>query len=103
MIMTETTAAEFTNIYSKIGGTKEAARAQRFMEKVKIVPDNLSVQAQNLKVTNSVGANDIKIFGTADQLGIQTLTSDAKFLRGTKAQGVDFDAYLHPPVSLTGQ
>ncbi len=30
------------------------------------------------------------------------MTVDAKFLRGASAQGVDFSAFLHQPMPLTG-
>ena len=33
---------------------------------------------------------------------VTTMTSDAKFLRGAAAQGVNFDAFLHAPVPLQG-
>ncbi|MDQ2792762.1 MAG: DUF1308 domain-containing protein, partial [Bacteroidota bacterium] len=61
-----------------------------------------SVRASELTVTKKVGANDKIIFGTADKLGIKTVTADAKFLRGAEAQGVVFDAVVHPPVPLKG-
>ncbi|HCY07188.1 MAG TPA: hypothetical protein DHS57_08095 [Erysipelotrichaceae bacterium] len=53
-----------------------------------------------LDVTKKVGANDKIIFGTGDNLGITTMTSDAKFLRGAEAQGVKFESYVHKPVPL---
>jgi hypothetical protein len=56
-----------------------------------------------LRLTKKVGANDRVIFGTGDQMGIQTMTGDAKFLRGAAAQGVEFDAYVHAPQPLTGR
>ena len=59
-------------------------------------------RAAALRITNKVGANDIQIFGTADQLGIPIFTSDFKFLRGAAAQGVEFDAIVHPPMSFLG-
>ena len=42
------------------------------------------------------------IFGTGDKLNIVTMTSDAKFVRGALAQGVDFKTYIHIPVPLKG-
>ncbi len=37
------------------------------------------------------------IFFGGDKLGMPTITSDAKLLRGASTQGVDFDAIVHPP------
>ncbi|MGJ8677926.1 MAG: malectin domain-containing carbohydrate-binding protein [Akkermansiaceae bacterium] len=102
MIMTETAAGEFNNMI-RAAGPQEAARAQNFLNLVQIVPDTPSLRAMNLKTTKKVGANDVFIFGTGDYFSIPTMTSDAKFLRGASAQGVDFNAILHNPVPLTGQ
>ncbi len=55
-----------------------------------------------LKPTRRIGASDIIILGTGDQMGIVTMTADAKALRAASAQGVDFNIYLHQPYSLTG-
>ena len=35
-------------------------------------------------------------------MGIPIFTSDARALRAAWAQGVDFDAFLHPPISFPG-
>ena len=72
------------------------------MNQVQIVADNPSARAAALRVTGRVGANDIQIFGTADSLGIPIFTSDMSFLRGAAAQGVEFDAMIHPPMSFLG-
>ena len=47
-------------------------------------------------------ANDIIILGTADRLGIVTMTADAKAIRAAAAQGVDFLVHLHVSCPLTG-
>jgi len=101
MLMTETAVKELQGML-RVAGPEEAARAQRFLGRVSVVPDSPSARALGLNVTKSVGANDIRIFGTGDSIGITTMTGDAKFLRGAAAQGVKFDAFLHPPVPLQG-
>ena len=68
-----------------------------------MMPNNPSARAMALRETRRVGAADKVIFGTGDQLGIPTMTSDAKFVRGAAAQGVDFTVILHDPVPLRGQ
>ena len=102
MIMTETALAELRGTL-RVAGPAEAARADRFLSRVQAVADNPSLRALALKVTKSVGANDIQVFGTADRMRVTTMTSDAKFLRGASAQGVDFDTHLHQPVPLQGK
>ncbi|MFQ1700251.1 DUF1308 domain-containing protein [Loktanella agnita] len=101
MVMTQTAKAEFDNMI-RVAGPQEKARAQRFMYRVTVVPGNPSSRAANLQTTKKVGANDKVIFGTGDNMSIPTITSDAKFVRGASAQGVDFDVIVHDPVPLTG-
>jgi Protein of unknown function (DUF1308) len=74
MVMTQTAAAEFAGLL-RVAGPAEAARAQRFMRRVAIIPDNPSVRAMALRETRRVGAADKIIFGTGDQLSIPTMTS----------------------------
>jgi Protein of unknown function (DUF1308) len=102
MVMTQTAAAEFAGPL-RVAGPAEAARAQRFMRRVEIIPDNPSVRAMALRETRRVGAADKIILGTGDQLSIPTMTSDAKFVRGATAQGGNFVVILHEPVPLRGQ
>jgi len=102
MQMTRTALAEFQGTL-RSAGPLEAARAQRFLARVRIIADNPSLRAISLRVTKSVGANDIIIFGTGDQLGITTMSSDAKFMRGALSQGVDFDAFIHQAFPFTGR
>jgi type IV secretory pathway component VirB8 len=102
MVMTQTAFAEFTTIVKTIAGLSEQTRASRFLQRVIIIPDNPSPRALNLQQTRKLGVNDIIILGTGDQLGIVTITADAKAVRAAYAQGVNFNVYIHPPFPLTG-
>ena len=107
MVMPQTASDEFTGAVTRLQAAghvsdSEFARAQDLMGNVTVVPDDPSARALGLTVTKKVGANDIQIFGTADKLNIPIFTSDAKFLRGASAQGVDFNAIVHPPMSFLG-
>lgn len=103
MVMTQTAFNEFTNIVQSIAGVLEQGRASRFLQRVAVIPDNPSKRALNLQTTRNLGANDIIILGTGDQLGITTTTADAKAVRALRiGQGVDFSLYVHPPCRLTG-
>ena len=66
--MTETAVNEFRNIVNGAGGVLEQSRAERFLNRVTIIPDNPSVRAMELQVTRKVGANDKIIFGTGDNV-----------------------------------
>lgn len=102
MMMTETAETEFRSAASRLAGPEEAARAERLMGRVTVIPDDPSARVAGLTVTKKVGANDRLIFGTGDRMGIQTLTSDARFVRGAAAQGVDLDVFIHRAFSFLG-
>lgn len=102
LVMAQTAFDEFVNIVQYSGRSSEHARANRFLQRVKIVPDNPSTKAKTLRLTRSLDANDIIILGTGDQMGIVTMTADAKAVRAASAQGIDFNVYLHLPYSLKG-
>ncbi|NJK75811.1 MAG: DUF1308 domain-containing protein [Oscillatoriales cyanobacterium RU_3_3] len=102
MVMTQTAFNEFTNIVTSIAGALEQARSSRFLLRVTVIRDNPSARSLNLQTTRNLGENDIIILGTGDQLGIITMTADAKAVRAISGQGVDFSAYIHPPCRLTG-
>jgi hypothetical protein len=102
MVMSLTAVAEFQRIVQTVGGPLEQGRAARLLKRVQVIPDNPSPRALGLRLTKSVGRRDIIVFGTGDQLGVMTLSADAKFVRGAAAQGVNFNVFVHPPVPLTG-
>jgi len=102
LVMAQTAFDEFVNIIQYSAGALEQDRANRFLDRVTIVPDNPSVAAQTLKPTRSLDPNDIIILGTGDQMGIVTMTADAKAVRAASAQGVNFNVHLHSSYPLTG-
>lgn len=102
-MITATTLLEFEAIVSGSAGEKEKQRAEALLNNVTIVADDPSERAKGLSPTRRLESNDIKILGTADRMGIQTITADAKAISAAKAQGVNFDAVLFTPVSFQGQ
>ncbi|KAM3089764.1 DUF1308 domain-containing protein [Phormidesmis sp. 146-35] len=102
LVMAQTAFDEFVNIIQYSASALEQDRANRFLDRVTIMPDNPSIAAQALKPTRSLDPNDIIILGTGDQMGIVTMTADAKAVRAASAQGVNFNVYLHSSYPLTG-
>lgn len=102
MVMTETALTEFNDIVRLIAGSREFARAQRFLSRVLAILDDPSVRALNLRPTKNLEASDIIILGTGDRLKIVTVTADARAVRACKAQGVDVQVHEHRPVPLKG-
>ena len=58
------------------------------------------MRALGLRETGNLEANDIKILGTGDALGIQTITNDIRAVRAAAAQGVKFDVLEIPPTQF---
>jgi Protein of unknown function (DUF1308) len=100
MNMSQTAVDEFQGAVTRLAGPMEKGYADDLMNQIQVVADNSSAAASALQVTGRVGANDIQIFGTADNMGAPIFTSDASFLRGAAAQGVEFNAIVHPPMSF---
>lgn len=102
MVLTATALREFQGIVANSGGPIEQARAVRFLAKVAIVPDNPSQRALGLRLTRILKRNDIIIIGRGDAMGIVTMSTDRKAIRSARAQGVQFQVYLHQSIPLTG-
>ncbi|MEH1933578.1 MAG: DUF1308 domain-containing protein [Nostoc sp.] len=102
MVITQTALKEVTDIIQWSGGVSEQVRINRLFQRLNIIPDNPSTVALNLQPTRSLGTNDIIILGTGDQLGIVTMTADAKAVRAALSQGVKFNVYIHLSRPLTG-
>ncbi|MEH1054735.1 DNRLRE domain-containing protein [Micromonospora sp. CPCC 206171] len=103
MVMPQTAADEFGDAVSRLAGPYEKSLADDLMKQVEVVADNPSARAAALKPTNKIEPSDIQIFGTADRMGIPIFTADMRALRGAAAQGVDFDAIVHPSTNLLGR
>lgn len=74
LVMTQTAFDEFVNIIKYAGGVSEQERANRFLKRIMVVLDDLSISAKTLQPTRSLDPNDIIILGTGDQIGIVTMT-----------------------------
>jgi predicted nucleic acid-binding protein len=103
LVMSQTAHDEFVRIVQYSGGNLEQARAERFLQRVTVIPDSLSARAKTLRPTRKLDTNDIIILGTGDQLGVVTMTADAKAVRAASSQGVDFNVFLHLSYPLTGR
>ncbi len=102
LVMTATAEQEFREIVAACGGPREQSRAARFLARVQVVPDNPSARAKALTPTRSLELNDIVILGTGDALGVATMTADRRAVSAARAQGVNFQVFLHAPEPLKG-
>ncbi|PCK05436.1 MAG: hypothetical protein COA42_18265 [Alteromonadaceae bacterium] len=99
-LVTATALAEFTTSVMKSTDRTIHLKAAAILATVSVIPDNPSARVMALTESRKVGFADKLIFGTGDQLGITTFTSDAKFVRGALVQGVRLETLVHPPHRL---
>ena len=85
-----------------MAGPIEKARAARLLKKVQQIDVAMSQQIEALKLSRKVGPFDKHIFGTGDLYGIETFTSDAKFISAARSKGVNLRVYVHPTYSFQG-
>lgn len=102
LLMTVTAEQEFGQIVMACGGLREQARSLRLMNRVRVVADSPSARARRLRATRNLEPHDILILGTADAMGLPTLTADRRAVVAGRAQGVNFAVILHQPVPLRG-
>jgi hypothetical protein len=102
LVTTATAEGEFQQIVTAFAGPLEQARALRFLGRVRLVPDGPSGRALALTPTKNLEWNDIVILGTADALGLPTMTTDRRAVSAARSQGVNFHVSFCPSIRLTG-
>ena len=80
ILIPQTAFRESSNRIGSQGSPAEQARFFALLAMSERVPDNPSARFQRPE-TGGMGANDLIIFGTADQLRVPVLTTDARFVR----------------------
>jgi hypothetical protein len=103
ILMCSAAKAEFLNAVPLKAGPRERARSNRFLNRVRFVPDGPSLRVMGLRGTKTIRNPDRIIFGTGDALGIITVTSDGRFVRAAAGQGVILAVFLHPPGRFRGK
>lgn len=101
LIVCETALKDFKNILSTIAGPNELARAKKLLNRVRVVPDQLSKRSESLTESNRIKRNSKITFGTGDALGAVTTTGNVSFIKAAKRKGVKFEVYLHQSRALT--
>ncbi|XP_078254862.1 UPF0415 protein C7orf25 homolog [Rhinoraja longicauda] len=97
----ESAVKDFQAILETLGGPGEKARAQKLLQRIKVVPDRPSVRASRLKASAKINSRSIAIFGTGDALKAITMTANSGFIRAADNQGVKFSVFIHQPRALT--
>jgi hypothetical protein len=77
---------EFQSILSTVGGPEEKARAAIFIERIKVVPDQMTERMKSLSVSGNIKSRSLLIFGTGDTIEAVTVTANSGFVRSAKTQ-----------------
>uniref|UniRef100_A0A1I8JD93 DUF1308 domain-containing protein n=2 Tax=Macrostomum lignano TaxID=282301 RepID=A0A1I8JD93_9PLAT len=102
LIACQTAVTEFRSILETVAGPTEIRRAEKWLSRVEQVPDQCPPDLCNrLRLSRSVQARHLAIFGTGAALGAITVTSNAKFVRAAGKQGLHFCVHLHSCRPLT--
>ena len=101
LITCQSAINDFQAILSTLGGPGEKTRAEKFLERVKVVPDQISDKVKNLKCGGKVRERSKVIFGTGDALKVVTVSANTGFVRAAQSQNIDLAVISHEPRALT--
>ena len=101
LIACQTCIDAFKDIISTIGGASEKLRAEKLLERIKVVPDSPSDRSLSLHNSGKINKRGKIIFGTGDSLQAMTVTANKGFVRAASQSGVLFSIFEHEPRALT--
>ena len=101
LITCQSAIDDFQAILSTLGGPGEKSRAEKFLEAIKVVPDQMSDKVMNLKCGGKVRERSKLIFGTGDALKVVTVSANSGFVRAAQSQNIDLAVISHESRALT--
>lgn len=118
----ETARASFVEIVQTVGGPNERIRAQEFLKKIIVLPDNATAidtmetnanaevfnnvqftSDKTLTVGGKIRERSLTIFTFGDRIQAVTVTANDGFVRAAKQQGINFVVFVHESRALTEQ
>lgn len=103
LITCQSALDDYQGIVNLLGGSQEKERAQELISQLVIVPDCVSSKFFSLAESGQIKGRSKVIFGTADTLRCDILTSNEGFIRAAAGQGIHISAILHEPRALSEQ
>lgn len=103
LITCQSALDDYKGIVDLLGGEDEKARAQILINQLTIVPDCVSRKFGVLAESGQIKGRSKIIFGSADMLRCDILTSNEGFVRAAAGQGIHIPAMLHEPRALSEQ
>ncbi|XP_066150715.1 UPF0415 protein C7orf25 homolog [Euwallacea fornicatus] len=118
----QTARESFENIVNTVGGPTEKIRADKFMKRIKVLPDNASFKdtdegmersdifnkiqlmpEKSLTVGGKIRQRSLTIFMFGDRIQAITVTSNDGFVRAARQQNINFVVFVHESRALTEQ
>lgn len=103
LITCQSAVDDYNSIVGLLGGVDEKSRARELIERLTIVPDCVSRKFSDLAESGQIKGRSKLIFGSADMLRCDILTSNEGFVRAAAGQGIHISAMLHEPRALSEQ
>ena len=101
LITCQAAMEDFQMILNTLGGPGEKSRAQEFLQKIEIVPDQMSDIVHSLKTGGKVRERSKIIFGTGDSLKVVTVSANSGFVRAAQCQNINLAVITHESRALT--
>lgn len=92
---------DYWAIVDLMGGREEKKRARELVDRLTVVPDCVSSRFSSLLESGQIRERSKVIFGAADLLRCEILTSNEGFVRAAAAQNIHIAAVLHQPRALS--
>ncbi|KAF5273415.1 hypothetical protein FQA39_LY07432 [Lamprigera yunnana] len=116
----ETAKYSFIDIVNTVGGPNEKKRAEEFLKRIIVLPDNAStlnfdnhneyvknnvqpLPNRTLEVGGKIKERSLIIFQFGDRIQAVTVTANDGFIRAAKQQGFHFVVFVHESRALTEQ
>ena len=93
----------FTKNLAIIGGPEEKERGRKLLEKITIIPDNVSEEVAQLKCSSKIKPRTKIVFGTGHSFHAITVSANNKFVRSVSNQGLNIAVYIHASRALSEQ
>lgn len=94
---------DYWGIVNVMAGEEETRRARELSDRITVVADTMSARFASLAASGQIKERSKVIFGTADCLKCEILTSNEGFVRAAAAQDIHIPAILHQPRALSEQ
>ena len=92
---------DFTTILDTLGGEGEKLRAKELVQRIKVIPDQISEKVQKLKTGGKVRERSKVIFGSGDYQKVVTVSANSGFTRAAQSQNITLAVITHESRALT--